>query len=69
MRRHKDAYSGAEQIFEVSASISYPLRKVITTGKLPSIVWLIVVITVEHDLKASLGNTHTEVFDQRLVLM
>jgi hypothetical protein len=69
MRRHKDTYGGAEQLFEVLASISHALRKAMATGKLPSVVWLIVVITVEHDLKASLGNTYTEVFDQRLVLV
>jgi hypothetical protein len=36
--RHKDAYGGAEQIFEVSASIGHPLREIIGTGELRSTV-------------------------------
>jgi hypothetical protein len=37
-RRHKDAYGGAEQIFEVLASIGHPLREIIATGELRSTV-------------------------------
>jgi hypothetical protein len=37
-RRHKDAYGGAEQIFEVLAAIGHPLREIIATGKLCSTV-------------------------------
>jgi hypothetical protein len=51
------------------ASIGYPPGEITATSKLPSLVGLIVVITVEHDLKAPLGNTHPEVCDEWLVLV
>jgi hypothetical protein len=69
IRRHKDAYSGAEQLFEVLASIDHPLREIMATGKLQSVGSLVVMITVQHDLKAPLRNTHTEVVDERLILV
>jgi hypothetical protein len=39
------------------------------TGELQSTVWLIVMITVEHDFKASCRDARTEVVDERLVLV
>jgi hypothetical protein len=50
-------------------SIGHPLRWIIATDELRSTMRFIVVIAVEHDLKAPLGNTRTEVFDKRLVLV
>jgi hypothetical protein len=69
IRRHKNAYGGAEQIFEVLASIGHPLREIMAASKLQPIWGLIVVITMEHDFKAPLGNTRMEVVDERPVLV
>jgi len=68
-RWHNDAYGGAEQIFEVLASIGYPLCQISATGELQSTIRLIVMITVEHYFKAPRGDTRTEVVDERLVLV
>jgi hypothetical protein len=68
-RRHKDAYGGAEQVFEVFASIGYPLCQMSATGELQSTIRLIVMITVEHYFKAPRGDTRTQVVDERLVLV
>jgi len=68
-RRDKDTNSRAEQLFEVSTSIGYPLRELIAMGELPSIMEFIVIIPVQHDLKVPLGNACTEVVDKRLVLV
>src|SRR6266851_2182029 len=68
-RRHKDADSGAEHVFEIGASIGYPLCQMRTTGELQSTIRLIVMITVEHDLKAPRGDTCAEIVDERLVLV
>jgi hypothetical protein len=68
-RWHKDADSGAEQVFEIFASIGYPLCQMSATGEFESTVRLIVMITVEHYFKAPRGDTRTEVVDERLVLV
>jgi hypothetical protein len=68
-RRHKDADSGAEQVFEICASIGYPLGQMSTTGKLQSTVRLVVIITVEHYFKAPCGDTRTEIVDECSVFM
>jgi len=68
-RRHKDADSGAKQVFEICASIGYPLCQMSTTGELQSTVWLIVMITMEHYFKAPCGDTRTEIVDKRPVLV
>jgi hypothetical protein len=39
------------------------------TGELQATIWLIVMIAVEHDFKASCRDTRTEVVDERLVLV
>jgi len=68
-RWHKDADSSTEQVFKIGASIGYSLCQMSTAGELQSTIRLIVIVTVEHYLKAPCGDTHTEVVDERLVLM
>jgi hypothetical protein len=68
-RRHKDANRGAEQVFEICASIGYALCQMSATGKLQATVRLIVMITVKHDFKAPRGDPRAEVVDERLVLV
>jgi len=62
-------YGGAEQVFKIFASIGYSLCQMSATGELQSTIWLIVMITVEHDFKTSCGDARTEVVDERLVLV
>src|SRR5262249_22875520 len=66
-RRHKDANRSAEHVFEIGTTIGYALCQMRSTGELQATVRFVVIITVEHDFKASHRDTCTEIVNEWLV--
>jgi hypothetical protein len=68
-RRHEHANAVAEEIFEVLASVHDAPRQVISTLELIMTIGLVVIVTMEHDLIALIGDAASQVLNQGPILM
>ena len=64
MRRDKDTYGGTKHIFKIPPPLCDLLRQMIPAGEFPLAVSLVMMISVEHGLIATGGNTDTEPFNK-----
>jgi hypothetical protein len=67
--RYEDADSSPKEVFEVRAPIGHSASQITSPRELRLTVRLIVIITMEHYLKAPFGDTSSQVFDERPVLV
>jgi hypothetical protein len=61
---HENSNRCSEEIFEVFATIPYSSLKVIPSDKLKKTIFLIVVVTMQHELVATCGDAGAKIFNK-----
>jgi hypothetical protein len=69
VRRHEHTNVSAEKIFEVLTAVGDAPGQVSAAAEFIMTVWLIMMVSVEHDLVATRGDPEAEVLDKGSVLV